>query len=72
MLSRGFVIIFALKPSNLITTLTKVLMDTFCPCFLSDFITLKGIMIFTKKTLNIRFDHYFEIIKVEKKTLQSY
>ena len=33
MLWRSFVIFFALRPSDLITTLTYVLMDNFCPCF---------------------------------------
>ena len=30
---RSFVIFFTLQPSDLITTLSYILMDNFCPCF---------------------------------------
>ena len=36
MLWRSFVIFFTLRPFELITTLTYVLMDNCCPCFLRD------------------------------------
>ena len=34
MLWKSFVIFFTLRPSDLITTLTYVLVDNFCPCFI--------------------------------------
>ena len=34
MLWRGVIFFFTFRPSDLFTTLTYVLMDNFCPCFL--------------------------------------
>ena len=35
-LLKSFVIVFTLRPSDLNPTLTYVLMDNFCPCFIEE------------------------------------
>ena len=54
MLRRSFVILFTLRPSDLNTTLTYVLMDNFCPCFMSTLVSLNFKIIIVIENFNVR------------------